>query len=110
MFITFGKGRHRAALNIGDCFAYALAKATGAATASPMAASTVADQLRWSVRWTEFLPPTQKSATRSLQVHVRWTAPVENAKGTVTLDVAAKKPGASRLGMGHTRILAGGAS
>jgi ribonuclease VapC len=25
----FGKGRHRAGLNIGDCFAYALAKATG---------------------------------------------------------------------------------
>lgn len=44
-------------------------------------------------RWTEFLPPTQKSATRTLQVHVRWTAPVERAKGTVTIDVAAKKPG-----------------
>lgn len=26
---NFGKGRHRAGLNIGDCFAYALAKATG---------------------------------------------------------------------------------
>jgi ribonuclease VapC len=25
-FRRFGKGRHRAALNIGDCFAYALAK------------------------------------------------------------------------------------
>ena|SRR6266481_1246680 len=25
----YGKGRHRAALNYGDCFAYALAKATG---------------------------------------------------------------------------------
>jgi ribonuclease VapC len=25
----FGKGRHRAKLNLGDCFAYALAKATG---------------------------------------------------------------------------------
>jgi ribonuclease VapC len=25
----YGKGRHAAALNIGDCFAYALAKATG---------------------------------------------------------------------------------
>jgi ribonuclease VapC len=25
----FGKGRHRAALNIGDCFSYALATATG---------------------------------------------------------------------------------
>ncbi len=25
----FGKGRHPAALNYGDCFAYALAKATG---------------------------------------------------------------------------------
>ena len=25
----FGKGNHRAALNFGDCFAYALAKATG---------------------------------------------------------------------------------
>ena len=25
---TFGKGRHAAALNIGDCFAYALAKAS----------------------------------------------------------------------------------
>jgi ribonuclease VapC len=27
-FRQFGKGRHRAALNIGDCFSYALAKAT----------------------------------------------------------------------------------
>lgn len=26
---NFGKGRHPAALNLGDCFAYALAKATG---------------------------------------------------------------------------------
>jgi ribonuclease VapC len=25
----YGKGRHRAALNFGDCFAYALAKSTG---------------------------------------------------------------------------------
>jgi ribonuclease VapC len=25
----FGKGRHAAGLNIGDCFAYALAKTTG---------------------------------------------------------------------------------
>jgi ribonuclease VapC len=28
-FRRFGRGRHPAALNIGDCFAYALAKATG---------------------------------------------------------------------------------
>jgi ribonuclease VapC len=28
-FRRFGKGRHPAALNIGDCFAYALARATG---------------------------------------------------------------------------------
>ena len=28
-FRRFGKGRHPAALNIGDCFAYALASATG---------------------------------------------------------------------------------
>jgi ribonuclease VapC len=28
-FGRFGRGRHPAALNIGDCFAYALAKATG---------------------------------------------------------------------------------
>ena len=28
-FIDFGKGRHPAALNYGDCFSYALAKATG---------------------------------------------------------------------------------
>ncbi|MHA3842311.1 type II toxin-antitoxin system VapC family toxin [Sphingomonas aestuarii] len=28
-FLDFGKGRHKAALNFGDCFAYALAKATG---------------------------------------------------------------------------------
>jgi ribonuclease VapC len=28
-FIDFGKGRHPAGLNYGDCFAYALAKATG---------------------------------------------------------------------------------
>lgn len=26
----FGKGRHRAALNLGDCFSYALAEDTGA--------------------------------------------------------------------------------
>jgi ribonuclease VapC len=28
-FRHYGKGRHRAGLNIGDCFAYALAQATG---------------------------------------------------------------------------------
>lgn len=28
-FHEFGKGRHRAALNFGDCFSYALAKALG---------------------------------------------------------------------------------
>ena len=28
-FLDFGKGRHAAQLNLGDCFAYALAKATG---------------------------------------------------------------------------------
>ncbi len=28
-FRRFGRGRHPAALNIGDCFAYALAKTTG---------------------------------------------------------------------------------
>lgn len=28
-FRRYGKGRHRARLNIGDCFAYALAKTTG---------------------------------------------------------------------------------
>jgi ribonuclease VapC len=28
-FHDFGKGRHRAGLNLGDCFAYALAKITG---------------------------------------------------------------------------------
>ena len=27
-FLDFGKGRHRAGLNFGDCFAYALAKET----------------------------------------------------------------------------------
>lgn len=27
---TFGRGRHKAALNMGDCFAYACAKANGA--------------------------------------------------------------------------------
>lgn len=30
-YADFGKGRHRAGLNLGDCFAYALAKATGEA-------------------------------------------------------------------------------
>ena len=30
-FQSFGKGRHRAALNFGDCFAYAAAVATGEA-------------------------------------------------------------------------------
>lgn len=28
-FLRYGKGRHAAALNYGDCFSYALAKATG---------------------------------------------------------------------------------
>lgn len=28
-FLDFGKGRHKAGLNFGDCFAYALAKVTG---------------------------------------------------------------------------------
>ena len=28
-FVDFGKGRHPAGLNVGDCFSYALAKATG---------------------------------------------------------------------------------
>jgi ribonuclease VapC len=28
-FLNFGKGRHKARLNFGDCFSYALAKATG---------------------------------------------------------------------------------
>ena len=28
-YAQYGKGRHRAGLNFGDCFAYALAKATG---------------------------------------------------------------------------------
>jgi ribonuclease VapC len=28
-YSTYGKGRHAAALNFGDCFAYALAKASG---------------------------------------------------------------------------------
>lgn len=28
-FLDYGKGRHAAALNLGDCFSYALAKATG---------------------------------------------------------------------------------
>lgn len=30
-YAEFGKGRHRAGLNLGDCFAYALAKETGLA-------------------------------------------------------------------------------
>jgi ribonuclease VapC len=28
-FLDYGKGRHKAGLNFGDCFAFALAKATG---------------------------------------------------------------------------------
>ena len=28
-FVDFGKGRHPAALNFGDCFSYALAKVSG---------------------------------------------------------------------------------
>lgn len=28
-YLDFGKGRHKAALNFGDCFAYALVRATG---------------------------------------------------------------------------------
>jgi ribonuclease VapC len=30
-FVDFGKGRHRAGLNFGDCFSYALAKSSGEA-------------------------------------------------------------------------------
>ena len=30
-FLDFGKGRHKAGLNFGDCFAYALTRATGEA-------------------------------------------------------------------------------
>jgi ribonuclease VapC len=30
-FLDLGKGRHKAGLNFGDCFAYALARATGEA-------------------------------------------------------------------------------
>src|ERR1700677_3316359 len=30
-FLDFGKGRHKAGLNFGDCFSYALARATGGA-------------------------------------------------------------------------------
>ncbi|MFZ0600631.1 MAG: type II toxin-antitoxin system VapC family toxin [Roseiarcus sp.] len=30
-FLDFGKGRHKAGLTFGDCFAYALARATGEA-------------------------------------------------------------------------------
>jgi len=30
-FVDFGKGRNKAGLNFGDCFAYALARATGEA-------------------------------------------------------------------------------
>jgi len=30
-FLRFGKGRHKAALNMGDCFAYAAARRSGAA-------------------------------------------------------------------------------
>ena len=30
-FLDFGKGQHKAGLNFGDCFAYALARATGEA-------------------------------------------------------------------------------
>ncbi|HEY5203921.1 MAG TPA: type II toxin-antitoxin system VapC family toxin [Roseiarcus sp.] len=30
-FLDFGKGRHKAGLNFGDCFAYALARAMGEA-------------------------------------------------------------------------------
>jgi ribonuclease VapC len=29
-FVRYGKGRHPAGLNLGDCFAYALAKSSGA--------------------------------------------------------------------------------
>lgn len=49
-------------------------------------------------RWVEFEPATQKSSTRSLQVHVRLTEPVENARGSVTIDVALKRPSGKPLG------------
>ena len=29
-YVQYGKGRHKAALNMGDCFAYACAKSHGA--------------------------------------------------------------------------------
>jgi len=45
-------------------------------------------------QWLEFEPATQKSSSRSLQVYVRLTEPVENARGSVTIDVAVKRPGA----------------
>lgn len=44
-------------------------------------------------RWVELEPATQKSSSRSLQVHVRMTDPVENARGSVTVDIAVKRPG-----------------
>lgn len=49
-------------------------------------------------RWVEFEPAAQKSSGRSLQVHVRLTEPVENARGSVTIDVAVKRPGARPVG------------
>lgn len=48
-------------------------------------------------RWLEFEPATQKSSNRSLQVHVRLTEPVENARGSVTIDVAVKRPGSKPI-------------
>lgn len=48
-------------------------------------------------RWLELEPATQKSSGRSLQVYVRLTEPVENARGSVTIDVAVKRPGARPL-------------
>jgi hypothetical protein len=49
-------------------------------------------------RWVEFEPAAQKSATRSLQVQVRMTEPIENARGSVTIDVALKRPGSKPIG------------
>ena len=43
--------------------------------------------------WVELEPATQKSSNRSLQVHVRKTDPVANARGSVTVDIAVKRPG-----------------
>ena len=49
----FGKGNHPAALNFGDCFAYALARTTGSRCCSR---GRTSHALTWNLRWLQAMP------------------------------------------------------